>query len=61
MHLLTHITFQLQIALGIPQVLHGFIFPLWTSTQMSHYEYLGRRATVVQWMSRVIRIIWPIL
>ena len=59
--LLTHSTFQSQIALGTLQVLDGFVSPLWASTQTAHYEYLGRRSTGVQWMSRVIRMIWPIL
>ena len=58
--LLTHSTFQSQIALGTLQVLDGFVSPLWASTQTAHYEYLGRRSTGVQWMSRVIRMIWQI-
>jgi hypothetical protein len=35
MHLLTHITFQSQIALGTAQVLNGFVSPVWASTQMA--------------------------
>jgi len=52
--------FETQLALGQAHVLDGFLSPHWAAAQLDHYVYLGRRSTGVQWMSRVIRMIWQI-
>ena len=59
-HVMTRQTFQAQAILGSHHVLDGFLSPWWAATQLEHYRYLGRRSTGIQWMSRVIRMIWQI-
>ncbi len=56
----TRRAFTDQLNIGTAHVLDGFFSPLWAEAQLLHYVYLGRRSTGVQWMSRVIRMIWQI-
>jgi hypothetical protein len=59
-HILAQQTFASQLTLGSSHVLDGFVSPMWASTQLEHYRYIGRRSSGTQWISRVIRLIWQV-